>query len=95
MKYVHIACIGIGILLPIVPVVAIMAHSARGKSLDEAVKGGLGFGITRFPPLLCTGVDGDTVFYSVTLPIIVIVMIGITLLAALFWMFHKVSLDWN
>ena len=90
MKYIHITCVVIGVLVPLVPVVATMSEYAHGESTEKAIMGGLGFGITRFPPRLCTGVHGDTIFYSVTLPIIVLVMLGITLLASLFWMFHRV-----
>ena len=90
-KYVHIASAAIGVLFPIIPVIATMAQSARGKSSAETVKAGLGFGITRFPPLLCTGMHGDTTFYSLILPIIVILMIGMTILITIFWIIHRVS----
>lgn len=90
MKYLHITSVAIGILVPLAPVVVTMAQFSHGKSSAEAVKGGLGFGITRFPPLLCTGRDGDTIFYSLIVPIDVIVMIGMAFLVSLFWIVHKV-----
>ena len=91
MKYIHLICVVIGVLVPFVPVVATMSQFAQDKSSAEAAKGGLGFGITRFPSLLCNGRDKDTTFYSLVLPIIIIIMIGMTLLVFVFWIIHKVS----
>ena len=93
IKYVHITCVAVGIIFPVIPVIAIMSQYAHGRSTSEVVKGGLGFGITRFPPLVCTGSHGDTIIYSLTLPIVILVMIGITILASLFWIFHRVRLN--
>ena len=58
MKYFHITCIAISVLVPVIPVVATMSQFAHGKSSAEAVKGGLGFGITRFPPLMWNSSNG-------------------------------------
>lgn len=91
LKYIHLICVVIGVLVPFVPVVATMSQFAQDKSSAEAAKGGLGFGITRFPSLLCNGRDKDTTFYSLVLPIIIIIMIGMTLLVFVFWIIHKVS----
>ena len=91
MKYIHITFVAIGILVPVIPVVATISQFTHGKSSAEAVKGGFGFGITRFPPLMCTGKHGNTIFYSFTVPSVVMVMIGIALMASLFWIIHKVS----
>ena len=68
-----------------------MSQNAYGKSTAEAVKGGLGFGIIRSPPIFCLGENADTTFYSLILPIIVILMVGMTMLITLFWTIHKVS----
>ena len=92
IKYIHITCVAVGIIFPVIPVIAVVSQYARGKSTSEVVKGGLGFGITRFPPLLCTGKHGDTIMYSLTLPIVILLIIGITILATLFWKFHRVRL---
>ena len=90
MKYIHITCIAIGVLAPVIPVIATISQFSHGKSSDEAVKGGLGFGVTRFPPLMCTGKHGNTIFYSFTVPSAIMLMIGIALIATLFWIIHKV-----
>ena len=90
-KYVHMAAVVLCILVPFVPIVATMSQYGHGRSSVEAATGGLGFGITRFPPLLCTGRHADTTFYSLILPILVILMIGMTILLIIFWIIHRVS----
>ena len=91
MRYLHLTCVVTGLLGPFIPVIATMSQFAHGKSTAAAVKGGLGFGITRLPSLLCNGRDEATTFYALVLPIIVIIMIGMPLLVLVFWIIHKVS----
>ena len=91
VKYIHITAVVVGILVPFVPIIATMSQYGQSRSAAEAAKGGLGFGITRFPPLLCTGRHGDTTFYSLILPILIILMVGITILMIIFWIIHRVS----
>ena len=90
IKYVHITAITLCIFVPFIPIIATMSQNAHGKSAAEAVKGGLGFGIIRFPPIFCLGTNADTTFYSLILPILVILMVGMTMLITLFWIIHKV-----
>ena len=93
MKYIHITCAAICFLLPVVPVTILILYYTYGdsESSEEAVEDDLGFGITRFPPLLCTGRRGRIIFYLIAVPSIVIVMTGIALIASLFWIIHKVT----
>ncbi len=91
IKYLHIACIALCTTLPLIPVVATMVQYSRGKSFGEAVEGGLGFGVIRFPPILCTGRHQDTMFYALILPVVVLLMAGMTVLIVIFWIIHKVS----
>ena len=91
VKYIHIAAVALGILVPFIPIIATMSQYAHKRSSVEAATGGLGFGITRFPPLLCTGRHADTTFYSLILPLLVILMIGMTILLIIFWIIHRVS----
>ena len=91
LKYVHLSCVLIGLLGPFVPVIVTISKFSHGKSAAEAAKGGLGFGITRFPSLLCSGRDDKTVFYALVLPIILIIMIGMAILVLVFWIVYKVS----
>lgn len=90
-KYVHIAAVALSILVPFIPIVATMSQYGHKRSPIEATTGGLGFGITRFPPLLCTGRHSDTTFYSLILPILVILMVGMTVLLIIFVIIHRVS----
>ena len=93
VKYIHITVIALCILVPFIPIIAIMSQHAYGKSAAQAAIEGLGFGITRFPPIFCLGRDADTTFYSLILPILVILMVGMTMLITLFWIIHKVSIE--
>ena len=90
IKYIHITCVAIGIIFPALPVVATMSQAAYGTSSADAVKAGLGFGLIRFPPILCTGRHGDTTFYSLILPSLLILMVGMTFLLIIFWTIHRV-----
>ena len=91
IKYLHIACVALCTILPLISVVATMVQYSRGKSFGEAVEGGLGFGVVRFPPILCTGWNQDTMFYALILPVVVLLMAGMTVLIVIFWIIHKVS----
>ena len=91
MKCIHIACIIVGIVIPLVPVIALMANYAReAKSTTAFVSGGLGFGLGRFPPILCLGGDSTVAYYSIILPINLIFFVGMTELILLFAVVHKV-----
>ena len=67
-----------GIVLPVVPVV-IMFETG-------------GFSLSKFPPILCLAAEADAIFYSLILPIIILVQCGISLLILIFWIIHKVLL---
>ena len=43
------------------------------------------------PPIFCLGTNVDTTFYSLILPIIVILMVGMIMLITIFWIIHRVS----
>ena len=77
IKYVHITMVIVGLVLPALPVIV-------------TVTIGNGFGLTRFPPILCTGLEKDSTFYSLVLPIDILSAIGISLLIIIFWIIHKV-----
>ena len=93
IKYIHGACIVAGIIIPFVPIIASVADSAvdyDSSTNRSFLSTGLGFGLTRFPPILCTGTDSATVFYSLVLPIDIALAIGCPLLIYIFWIIHKV-----
>ena len=99
VKYIHATSLILGLLLPLVPIITSIAKygvdfksNALARSRNVTfLTGGLGFRAHRSPPILCTGTDKDAVFYSLVLPINIILAIGCTLLIIIFWTVHKVS----
>ena len=90
-KYIHIACVIVGIVIPLVPVIALMAtHASKVESTAEFISGGLGFGMGRSPPILCVAADSTVSYYSIILPINLIFFVGMTELILLFAIVHKV-----
>ena len=83
VKHIHIAMVTAGLVLPTMPV--IVAFTAGHGSPSTR-----GFGLTRFPPILCTGLQANPTFYSLVLPINIIFSIGVPLLIIIFWTIHKV-----
>ena len=81
IKYVHITMVIVGLLLPALPVIVTFAIAARDSR---------GFGLIRFPPILCSGLQRDATFYSLVLPINILLAVGIPLLIIIFWTIHKV-----
>jgi len=81
LKYIHIAMVIVGLVLPTLPV--IVAFTAGNPSSS-------GFVLTSFPPILCTRLQRDPTFYSLVLPINILLAIGIPLLIIIFWIIHKV-----
>ena len=102
-KYIHIACIVVGAVVPFAPVVVIMADFGVRVQSDEILQaanvtflsGGLGFTLSRFPPILCHGSSGTAMFYGVALPLIFIFFVGITELILLFAVVHKVCRSYD
>ena len=75
--HLHVASVFLAVLLALVPVIA------------SAAKGG--FVLIRFPPILCVGRDADVSFYTLVLPINLILGVGTSLLIYLLWKVHQVS----
>jgi hypothetical protein len=97
-KYTYYASILAGLLIPVVPIIASMADFSIRVNTDQLLlkrgvsfgSGGLGYGVIRFPPILCMATNSDIVYYGIVLPINIIMMVGITLLTVIFWTIHKV-----
>ncbi len=92
LTYIHVACLLVGLFLPVLPVVADMSHHAVKAKSEAMLQGRLGFGLGYFPPYRCLGIDGDVAFYSVILPNIILVKIGVTMLILTIWYVHKVRM---
>ena len=100
LKHVYIACIVAGLSSPLVPVIAAMADFSVRVKTDPVLtsrnvtflSGGLGYANIRFPPTnLCSSSSGDVVYYSLALPINIVVIVGVMELILMFWKMHKVS----
>ena len=100
-KYIHITCIIVGILLPLVPIIAIMADTAVNLQKqnenstsqhrnDLFISDGLGFGYTKIPTLLCAPTNKNATFYSIIIMIGLILGCGCTMLIIIFWSVHNV-----
>ncbi len=79
-KVLHIACVTLALLVPLIPVIAAFATG--------------GFNNTNFPPHFCTGRDSEATFYSLMVPIMIVLQIGVAVLTLIFWTLHKVS-QWH
>ncbi len=93
MKYIHITCVIAIILLSSVPVISIILVDWRQRQNGENVMGTLGFGITRFQPITCTAMNRNSLYYSLVLPINLMVPVGVTLLILILWIIHKVHVN--
>ena len=76
VKYIHLVSGLVAIVVPVIPVAAIFGTG--------------GFVNARFPPLLCLPSNANAAFYSLVLPVSVLIASGVTLLLAVFWTLHKV-----
>ena len=51
-----------------------------------------GYGLARFPPILCTGKSANSTFYYVVIPIIILLEGGVMMYLLVIWkVIHKVS----
>eukprot|EP00731_Ephydatia_muelleri_P026488 Em0018g588a len=66
VKFVHIMVVVAALLLPVAPVISAFVTG--------------GFTIGHFPPLLCVAKNGNAVYFTLILPISLVVAIGTTLL---------------
>ena len=97
---IHTTFVIIGILIPLVPVLTTMANFAADlqkqneNSTSQDTKEnfwsrGAGFVSNRFPPILCSGTDADSLFYSLVLMGDLILASGCTMLLIMLWTVHK------
>ncbi len=77
IKYIHVTVLVLGLVLPGVPVGATIAAGE--------------YVLTRFPPIVCLADNEDASFYSLILPISILVAAGTSLLIVVFYEILKVS----
>ena len=103
MKIIHILCLTIGILLPLLSI--IISITKFGVDLQDEYKNstasfrnnlflsrGMGYISARSPPILCTGSDVEVIFYTLVLPMEVILAVGCTMMIIVLWTVYRVSL---
>ena len=91
LSVVHVVCILIGVLVPVIPVVAIIADNAvQEKRSEQPIPGTLGFGLAIFPPILCTGLDEKVTFYTLILPNVLLIICGTVAMVLTIWRIHRV-----
>ena len=78
LKYIHVTIVVLGTLLPLCPVVA-------GLAIE-------GFVIDAQPPFLCVSRSADVAYYTLALPISLLMAVGIILLLAVLWKIMEVRL---
>ena len=99
VKYIHIGCVIAGLMLPVVPIIAVMGDFALKLKNDKFLKsnnvtftsGGLGFTATAFPAAFCHPFNEDLTFYVLLVPIIILLAVGSVLLVLIIHQIHKVS----
>jgi len=100
VKYIHVLCIFLGLLIPLISIVASIAKSAidarreagNGTSaVDLLLSDGLGFSNLRYPPIFCSPRDQNVAFYFLIIPLDLIQAVGTTLIIAIIWRIRRVS----
>ena len=95
IKYIHLGCVLIGVLVPLIPIIGLMSDFAARVNSSTSnltfVDGGMGFTSIRFPPVPCNGNSKALVFYTNILPTNIILAVGINIIILIFWLVHKVS----
>ena len=98
IKYIHIGCVIAGLLLPLAPVIAVMADFAVAVGSDEFlirnnvtfISGGLGFVSSISSNQFCDTFNREIVFYILLVPI-VFNAIGTVFLVLITWRIQLVS----
>ena len=80
-RYCHALCLSLSTVLSILPVVVVLETS--------------GFATFTFPPLFCTPTNRKVTFYSIILPISILLAAGSSLLIAMLWVMHQVTSWWG
>ncbi len=88
LRLVHGICVLIAVLVPLIPVIAIITNDLVNGS--DTTPGTLGFGFGTSPPILCAGLNMDITFYTVILPNFILITIGTITLVLVIWKIHKV-----
>ena len=84
LKYIYVPMVIVGLVLPALPVIVSFTAGEPSRR---------GFGLSTFPPTNCDSLQSaPATFYSLVLPVNLILVTGIPLLVIIFWIIHKVSI---
>ena len=88
----HVTCVLVVLLLPLIPTVTpIIGNAITESQSDQPVPGTLGYGFTMFPPVICSGLDANIAFYTLILPTLLFILVGTISLILVIWKINKVS----
>jgi hypothetical protein len=73
----------------VAPIIGNAVTEARAD-LAASVPGTHGYGLALFPPIICSGVDNKVTFYTVILPNVLLILVGIITVVLVIWKIHKV-----
>ena len=99
LKFIYITFVIVGIVIPLFPILVSMAdfainlqgHSENSTSNQSFYSEGFGFIQARFPPLLCFGANENAVFYTLVIPLYIIIGLGCTMYLIMIWRIHKLN----
>ena len=98
MKYIHIIFFALGILLPLIPVIAILVgnfvQERNNRSNTTFWSEGAGFQPAAYSNTICMAGDNNISFYSFIMPANMMIALGITLFILIIHFFIKVSLTY-
>ena len=84
LKYIHIGCVIAVLVIPLICALIPIVHAANSNSAN------LGYTMVSTISLLCLPKNSKIVFYTATLPSLLLVECGIALLLMTIWLIHKV-----
>ncbi len=86
---VHMLIVAMGILVPIIPIIATMVYDV----IRPYEFGTLGYGLVQSPPLFCTASNPTSYFYFIQFPNAFLLILGLTALTLTLWTVHRVRIQ--
>ena len=84
LKYIHIGCVIAVLVIPLIIALIPIMRAASGNSVQH------GYTMISTISLLCYSNSNNIVLYTSTLPSLLLVECGISLLIVTIWLIHKV-----
>lgn len=87
-KYIHLGCVLLALMIPVIPPVAALAVGIRNDKRTDTKQ--YGYIPSSFPPSNCVPAGSSTLFYTIRLPFNIILIVITPFLVQLFLLIHKV-----